>query len=101
MLTQVETLQDFIGGNYLFPGVRRQRDADSIADAKIQQRADADRAANNPRSGQTGFRNAQVQGIRNFFGNTPVSFNRSRNIKGFQRYLNQVEVKAFQQLHLL
>ena len=40
MLTQVQAFQDFIGGDYLFPGVSRQGDPYSITDALVEKGAD-------------------------------------------------------------
>ena len=101
-LAELERLEDLPGDLDLLLGVeRREGDADRVADAVGQQRAEADRALQRARPLRARLGHAEVQRVRDALGEQPVGGDRVRHRGGLHRHLEVVEVQALHELDRL
>ena len=63
LLPQLEALEDLVGDEDLFDRIGRQRDADRVADAEREERADAGRGADAAGARRAGFGDAEVERV--------------------------------------
>ena len=100
LAAQPGRLQNGDAGAHLLHGVGRERDADRIADALGQQRADTDGRADDAVVGRAGLRDADVQRIGKPLGREPVGRDRQRHGRALHRQGDVVKIIPVQQVNV-
>ena len=100
-LAQAERLEDLPADLDLLDRVGGERDAERVADAVREQRADADGALDRARERRPRLGDAEVQRVRNLRGEHPVGPDHRGHVRGLDRDLEVAVVEALEQLHLL
>src|SRR5438132_2672873 len=97
---QAERLYDFPGDAHFFLRFGRQRDANRVANAFVQQDSETDRGFNCAGESGAGLCHAQVKWIVNLLGEQTVSSNRALNVRGLQGNNDVGKVEIFENLNV-
>ena len=99
MLAELQRLEDLPGDLDLLLGVEgRERDADRVADAVGEERAEADRGLERARPLRARLGDAEVERIVDPLGEDPVGGDRVRHVRRLDRDLEVGEVERLHQL---
>ena len=101
LLAELEGLQNLEADEDLFDRIGRERDADRVADAERQQRAEPDRGANRTRPRGARFGHAEVERIVvRQRGEAAVGLDHHRHFERLQADLDVEEVEIFENLDM-
>ena len=96
LLAQLQALEDLVADEDLFDRVGGQGDADRVADAEGEERADADGGANTARPWRARFGDAEVEWVVVRQGSeATVGFEEDGHLERFETDLGQPEVEVF------